>query len=154
MGNMRINHMELTFPEGYLSTEMKEKIGGFYKDLFGWDSIEVEVAGQKALLLMLDSEVSQFILCTESPDPMQSPGYDHLGLLFETRAEVDEMQEKVKALQATNPDILIKEYDDLVISPTTVHAFYVKHLLPIWFDVQCIEYEEGTAPATQWRYSK
>lgn len=154
MGNMRINHMELTFPEGYLTAETKEKIGDFYRELFGWDSLEVEIVEQKALLIMLDPEVSQFILCAESPNPMQSPGYDHLGLLFETRAEVDALLEKAKALQANNPDIQIKEYDDLVISPTTVRAFYVKHLLPIWFDVQCIEYEQGAAPAKQWRYSE
>ena len=153
MATMRMNHMELTFPEGYLNAEVKKKIGDFYKDLFGWDNLEVEIVEQKALLLMLDPEVSQFILCAESPNPMRSPGYDHLGLLFETRAEVDQLLAKVKALQATNPDILIKEYDDLVISPTTVRAFYVKYLLPIWFDVQCIEYEAGSAPAKQWRYS-
>ena len=33
----------------------------------------------------------------------------------------------------------IKEYEDLVTPNLTVHAFYVKHLLPIWFDVQCME---------------
>ena len=33
----------------------------------------------------------------------------------------------------------IKEYDDLVTGGVTVHAFYVKYLLPIWFDVQVIE---------------
>ncbi|WP_101760542.1 VOC family protein [Oceanicoccus sp. KOV_DT_Chl] len=153
MANMRINHMELTFPEGFLTAENKKAIGDFYKELFGWDTIEVEIVGQKALLLMLDAEVSQFILCAESPDPLHSPGYDHLGLLFETRAEVDALLAKAKALQAENPDIQIKEYDDLVVEPTTVRAFYVKCLLPIWFDVQCIEYQQGTAPAKQWTYS-
>ncbi len=33
----------------------------------------------------------------------------------------------------------IKEYKDLVNPTVTVHAFYVKYLLPIWFDVQCLE---------------
>ena len=28
-----------------------------------------------------------------------------------------------------------------------VHAFYVRHLLPIWFDVQVLERHGGTAPA-------
>jgi hypothetical protein len=33
-----------------------------------------------------------------------------------------------------------------------VHAFYFKYRLPIWFDVQVIEYDQGTAPAKRWRY--
>ena len=40
----------------------------------------------------------------------------------------------------------IKEYEDLVSGEVTTHAFYVKHLLPIWFDVQCQEHEAGTHP--------
>jgi hypothetical protein len=34
----------------------------------------------------------------------------------------------------------------------TVHAFYVKYLLPIWFDVQSQEYAPGTGPARKWSY--
>jgi hypothetical protein len=33
-----------------------------------------------------------------------------------------------------------------------VHAFYFKYLLPIFFDVQCLEYAPGAEPARQWRY--
>jgi hypothetical protein len=152
MANMRINHMELTFPEGALTADKKRQIGEIFHQLFGWTSLEVEIVEQKALLLMIDEEVSQFILCAESPNPIHSPGYDHLGFLFESREEVDVLLAKCKALQKDNPEIQIKEYKDLVEGPTTVHAFYVKYLLPIWFDVQCIDYEPGTEPAKQWRY--
>ena len=152
MANMRINHMELTFPEGDLTAEKKQQIGEFYQQLFGWHCLEIEIVEQKALLLMIDEEVSQFILCAESPNPISSPGYDHLGFLFETRDEVDALLAKCKVLQKDNPEIQIKEYEDLVEGPTTVHAFYVKYLLPIWFDVQCIDYEPGAEPAKKWLY--
>ena len=33
----------------------------------------------------------------------------------------------------------IKTYDDLVMPSLTVHAFYVRFLLPIHFDIQCHE---------------
>ena len=36
----------------------------------------------------------------------------------------------------------------------TVHAFYVKYLLPIYFDVQCLEYADGTAPANRWVFQR
>ena len=35
--------------------------------------------------------------------------------------------------------VQIHEYDDLVYPDLTVHAFYVKYLLPIYFDVQSME---------------
>ena len=37
---------------------------------------------------------------------------------------------------------------DLVTGPVTVHAFYVRYLLPIQFDVQCIEYADGCRART------
>ena len=41
----------------------------------------------------------------------------------------------------------IKEYEDLVVGDLTVHAFYVRYLLPIWFDVQCMEQRGAAQPA-------
>jgi hypothetical protein len=46
----------------------------------------------------------------------------------------------------------LKVYDDLVSPTVTTHAFYVKYLLPIWFDVQCIERTSGPAPERSWQY--
>ena len=37
------------------------------------------------------------------------------------------------------PKISDRRYEDLVYPGLTVHAFYVKYLLPIYFDVQCME---------------
>jgi len=70
---------------------------------------------------------------------MQSPGYDHLGLLFSTRAEVDDKLDECKRFQEKDDRVQIREYDDLVTGDLTTHAFYVKYLLPIYFDVQCME---------------
>jgi hypothetical protein len=47
----------------------------------------------------------------------------------------------------------LKVYDDLVGPTVTVHAFYVKYLLPIWFDVQCIERTAGPEPEKRWQYA-
>ena len=35
--------------------------------------------------------------------------------------------------------VMIKRYEDLVYPELIVHAFYVKYLLPIYFDVQSME---------------
>lgn len=148
MGAMRFNHMELTFPRGTLTAERRGEIADFYGGVFGWYARDVRVVGQDCLYLHVDD--GQFILCAEADDPLRSPGYDHLGLLMDTREEVDETLAAIKARAVTDDRIRIKEYADLVMERVTVHAFYVKHLLPIYFDVQCMEHAAGAAPTSRW----
>jgi predicted enzyme related to lactoylglutathione lyase len=138
MRPMRFNHMELTFPTGTLTDEVRADVDAFYGDVFGWKFLDTMVIKQMAHLCQL-GDSGDFILLAESDKPMSSPGYDHLGLLMDNRADVDETLAACKAWQAKDDRILIKEYKDLVTPNLTVHAFYVKHLLPIWFDVQCME---------------
>ena len=134
---MRFNHMELTFPRGTLEPAFRKEVADFYGDVFGWEARDVDVVGKNCLYLQVDE--GQFLLCAESGKPMSSPGYDHLGLLMDTRQDVDDTLAKVKTFAETDDRVKIKEYEDLVMERVTVHAFYVKYLLPIYFDVQVIE---------------
>jgi hypothetical protein len=135
---MRFNHMELTLPTGTLDDVLRKEIDDFYGEVFGWTGIDTEVVGQLCHIL-LTGDGGDFILVAESDRPISSPGYDHLGLLQATRADVDELLERCKRRQQSDDRVQIKEYQDLVTGDLVVHAFYVKHLLPIWFDVQCME---------------
>lgn len=148
MATMRFNHMELTFARGTLTEEFRAEVADFYGGVFGWAASTVQVVGQDCLYLHVDD--GQFILCAETDNPIQSPSYDHLGLLMDTREEVDAALAAIKARAATDDRIRLKEYEDLVMERVTVHAFYVKYLLPIYFDVQCMEYLPGTGPASRW----
>jgi len=134
---MRFNHMELTFPVGTLTEQFREEIDAFYSSVFGWGSLDTEVVGQSCHLLMPDP--GQFILLAESDRPMYSPGYDHLGLLQDTRQEVDDLLDACERYADKDDRVTIRRYDDLEYPDLTVHAFYVKYLLPIYFDVQCME---------------
>jgi hypothetical protein len=134
---MRFNHMELTFPRGTLTEEFRGEVDAFYGSIFGWKAIDTDVVGQSCHILQPDPD--QFILLAESGKPMSSPGYDHLGLLQDTREEVDDLLAACKRVQAEDDRVLIQEYQDLVYPGLTVHAFYVKYLLPIYFDVQSME---------------
>jgi hypothetical protein len=140
---MRFNHMELTLPIGTLTPELRKDIDAFYGGVFGWEGRDTKVVNQDCHLLRLDEYTNQFILLAEYKNPLSSPGYDHLGLLQDTREEVDELLAKCKEFQQKDDRVRIKEYEDLVNPTVTVHAFYVKYLLPIWFDVQCLEREPG-----------
>jgi hypothetical protein len=143
--------MELSFPRGTLTKEFRADVDAFYCDVFGWKALDTEVVGQLCHLLLPDD--GQFILLAESDEPMSSPGYDHLGLLMESRAEVDDTLARCRRFQESDDRLRIKEYEDLPAGPSlTVHAFYVKHLLPIWFDVQCLERPPGGEPEKRWQY--
>jgi len=146
---MRFNHMELTFPRGTLDDVFRKEVDDFYGEVFGWTGVDTEVVGQLTHVLLTGSgEGGDFILLAESDTPMSSPGYDHLGLLQGTRAEVDELLARCKRRQQSDDRVRIKEYDDLVIGDLVVHAFYVRFLLPIWFDVQCMERGGKPVPIT------
>ena len=134
---MRFNHMELTFPVGTLTEQFREEIDAFYSSVFGWGSLDTEVVRQSCHLLMPDP--GQFILLAESDRPMSSPGHDHLGLLQDTRQEVDDLLDACERYADKDDRVTIRRYDDLEYPDLTVHAFYVKYLLPIYFDVQCME---------------
>jgi hypothetical protein len=149
MPALRFNHMELTLPPGSLARD-REAVIAFYGEVFGFDAIDVPLFDSTGLLLRTDTETSQFLLLMEQDQHLHSPGYDHLGFLYDSRAEVDDKLALCKQWQAKDDRVRIKEYEDLVIPPTVTHAFYVQFLLPIWFDVQVIEYEQGTAPASRW----
>ncbi len=149
---MRFNHMELTFPIGSLTDEVRKEIDDFYGSVFGWTGLDTPVVGQSTHLLQVDPHTNSFLLLAEYKNPISSPGYDHLGLLQETRAEVDDLLAKCRAYQERDDRVRIKEYDDLVSPNLTVHAFYVKYLLPIWFDVQSMERAPGTV-IPGWSYA-
>jgi hypothetical protein len=134
---MRFNHMELTFARGILTDAFRDDIDTFYGSVFGWKALDTEVVGQRCHLLQPDPD--QFILLAESSQPMSSPGFDHLGLLQDTRAEVDNLLEACQRYRDRDDRVQIREYEDLGYPGLTVHAFYVRYLLPIYFDVQSME---------------
>ena len=149
----RFNHMELTFAPGTLDDAARRDIAGFYGEMFNWTGRDVELFDKRNFLLMGEDGSQHFILLAESKKYMQSPGYDHLGVLCDTREEVDELLERAKRWRDKDDRVKILEFDhDLVQGPTTVHAFYVRYLLPIQFDVQVIEHAPGAEPDKTWQY--
>ena len=144
---MRFNHMELTFPRGTLTPAFRAEVDAFYCGVLGWRAIDTPVMGQSCHLLLLDEGIGQFLLLAESDTPMSSPGYDHLGLLQESRADVDAILSACETFQAGDDRLQLKRYKDDDTGNITIHAFYVKYLLPIWFDVQSMDCLLYTSPS-------
>jgi hypothetical protein len=134
---IRFNHMEITLPLGSLTEAFRADVAAFYGDVYGFGFSEAEMFGQPSCTMRLSD--GSFILLIEGPDPMQSEGFDHLGFELASRAEVDDSLAKVKQWMTKDERIELKEYADGALEGRFYHAYYVKHLLPIWFDVQYSE---------------
>jgi hypothetical protein len=148
---VRFNHMELTFARGALDDAARADIDAFYGGVLGWRSSPYELFGQLGQLLVPDD--GQFILLMEVDDPIHSPSYDHLGLLMDARDEVDELLENCHRFQEKDDRVQLLELEDIVTPRVTQHAFYVRYILPIWFDVHALEYPPGGAPGHHWQYA-
>ncbi len=90
----RFNHMELTFPKGALDDATRRDIAAFYGEMFNWPGFDVELFEKRNFLLTGDDASQHFILLAEADKHMHSPGYDHLGVLCDTRDEVDELLDR------------------------------------------------------------
>ena len=134
---MRFDHMELTVPAGSLTTTLRKEIDDFYGSIFGWSGFDIDVAGRPCRLLMCGSD--QFIQVLESEQPLRSPGSDHLGLLLESRQDVDAALKACERYAESDDRVSIERREDLAYPGLTVHTFYVNYLLPISFDVHSQE---------------
>src|SRR2546423_14732261 len=111
----RFNHMELTFPRGALDDVTGKEIGDFYGEMFGWAGFDVELFNQRNFLLAGADGVQHFILLAEADKHLDSPGWDHLGVLCDTREEVDELLERAKRWRDKDDRVVITEFEkDLV----------------------------------------
>ena len=149
---MRFNHMELTFPLGSLSADFRRDVDSFYCDILGWSAVDTDVPGVGNCHILLPDD-GQFLLLAEADTHIDSPGWDHLGLLQDDRSEVDRLLEECQRFADKDERMRLKEFErDLVTGPVTTHAFYFRFLLPLWFDVQSLEYSSG-GPAHRWEYT-
>jgi hypothetical protein len=150
---LRFNHMELSLPPGSLRL-WRDDLVAFYGEVFGFGHRDIDLFEQPCLALQTDPDGGQFLLIVEHERHLFSPGFDHLGFLLDDFAAVDEKLAECRAWQARDPRVQIKLYDDLELPDTVTRAFYVKFGLPLWFDVQHVQYRPGRAPERTWHYGK
>lgn len=145
--------MELTLPPGTLDKE-KENLAAFYGDVFGFEGIEVPMVPFDCpkYLLKTDQESSQFFFLVENENALVSKSYDHIGFLLDSRDEVDYTFLKCKDWQRKDNRVEILEYEDMDAKMVITHSYYVRYILPIWIDVQCLEFQPGYEPKRSWKF--
>jgi hypothetical protein len=129
-----------------------DALQAFYCETLGFGSTQVGAFAAPHVFLTTDSEGSQFIYVAEHAQALIVGGDDHLGLHMESREAVDAIRMACEACKIRDPRMQIKDVPDLDLERTLTHAFYFRYLLPIWFDIQIIEYKQGFEPKHRWVY--
>ena len=129
--------MEITFSKGSLTPEFCDDVSAFYGEVFGFTCNACVMFKQQALEMQLEN--GDFILLIEGKEAMTAPGFDHLGIEMASRDDVDATLAKVKQWRERDDRIELQEYADGVMHERLYRAYYVRHLLPIWLDVQYSE---------------
>ena len=136
----RFNHMELTFPPGGLDEATRRDIAAFYGEMFGWSGFDVELFEQRNFILTGDDGSQHFILLAEAKKYMQSPGYDHLGILCDTRDEVDELLERARRWRDKDDRVQIIDVkarsSEGPRGRYVLTSAYIGHLLPMMVELQ------------------
>src|SRR5688572_18633525 len=148
---IRFNHVEVTVPKGFVA-EHGEALLTFVTETFGFLPSVFPGLDVESLLFKSDPDASQFLFVAEHDAPMPRVSDDHLGLHLDSDDEVAAALARCKAWQARDPRVEIREFDTLDLAETTTRSFYVRYLLPIWFDVQHIAHKAGHEPAREWRF--
>lgn len=138
----RFNHVALTLPSDALDSSGREEILRFYGDVFGWTEMPTLTRDRELLVLRAHSN-EQFVFLVASDDPMRCSGGEHFGFSVSSPAELDELRARANAYRARDARVEVTERTTEDYVAVKLHAFYVRHLLPVMVEVQCYEWAPG-----------
>jgi hypothetical protein len=141
LSNARINHMEVTVARGTLEAMMSD-LKLFYCETLGLKPAHLDAFPAPHVFLNSDELASYFIYVAEHDQPMVVRGEDHLGFHMPDAQAVDRLLDACRTVAKVDQRMEIRELDDLNLNQTRTHAFYFRYLLPIWFDIQHIEFKK------------
>lgn len=148
---IRFNHMEITLPRGFIARD-GERLYDFLHEVLGFERSDFPGLETPCLVVKTDAEASQFLFMPEHDTPLPRASEDHLGLHVDSFEQVEAMMAACEAWRERDPRLEIRDFGVLDLEQTRTRAFYVRYLLPIWFDIQHIEAKPGYPPARTWRF--
>lgn len=138
-GIPRFNHVAMSLPPDALDADGRAEILEFYGDCFGWEELPSETVDRKTLVMAV-GHWDQFVFLHAEDEPMRSPRLDHFGVSVLSRDDLDGVWSRVSAWRARDDrvDVIEPNVEDHEV--LKIHAFYVRHLLPMMVEVQYWEF--------------
>jgi hypothetical protein len=161
---MRLDHLEVTFPKGTLTDDFRAEVDAFYSGVLGWSSQAMSVFGGDCHRLRIDD--GQFIMLAESEYPQAEPVdavgdrpgqtmfVPHLGITLDTVDNVRELTAACRRFQEADERLRLKEFPlETYFDPNAAsQGLLFMYLLPIWFDVHSRWWKPGHEPSKHYRY--
>ena len=137
----RFNHVAMTVPAGLLDEAGRKAILDFYSEVFGWQELPTMTEDRKRLVMMA-YEFGQFVFIEADEAPMKTTLMDHFGMSVSTLAELEAFYDKAKAYAERDDRVVLEDkmLDDFGV--LDLHAFYVRHLLPLKVEVQYFDWKQ------------
>jgi uncharacterized glyoxalase superfamily protein PhnB len=147
MTTPKFNHVAMTVPAEMLDDDGRTAILDFYGEVFGWQELPTMTEDRKRLVMMA-YEVGQFVFIEADEHPMVTTSMDHFGMSVSTLAELETFYAKAKAYGERDERTVLEDrmLDDF--GPLNLHAFYVRHILPLKVEVQFFEWKQGDPSAS------
>ena len=138
-GIPRLNHVAMSLPAERLDAAGRAEILDFYGDCFGWTEIAEQTEDRRRLVMAV-GHWDQFVFLHAEDHPMTAPRLDHFGVSVLSLEDMESAWERVAKWKAIDDrvDTLDPNVEDHEV--LKIHAFYVKHLLPMMIEVQYWEF--------------
>ena len=143
----RFNHVAMTVPAELLDDDGRKAILDFYGEVFGWQELPTMTEDRKRLVMMA-YEFGQFVFIEADDQPMTTTVMDHFGMSVSTLEELNDFYDKAKAYGERDDRVVLEDkmLDDFGV--LELHAFYVRHLLPLKVEVQYFDWKQEVEQPT------
>jgi hypothetical protein len=130
----RFTHMAVTVPRQLFDPDCRAEWLAFYEDVFGWtENPQLAITGERIFLRAPTD--GQYVTVRTSDTPMQTSGYEHLGVAVASPEDVRTLHARAHVWAEREPRV---ELGVLEVSyGGRLHSFRVRYLLPVAIEVQC-----------------
>ena len=141
-GSLRFNHVALTVPRDQLDESGRKALVDFYGEVFGWREFSMLTEDRGRLVFQCFSVEEFLYINGADEETMRAGKLDHFGISVPSKEQFEETREKARRFREKDPRVEIRENDvESHYEALELHSFYVRHLLPMWVEVQYFDWK-------------
>jgi hypothetical protein len=133
--SQRLSHVAVTVPAELLTASRKAEWLAFYESVLGWtENAAFAIPGERVLVQVPAEGQAQYVTVRASAAPMQTSGYEHLGIWVDSESEIKTLHERARRYADRDPAVGLTDLS--VRYGGELHTFRVRYVLPLAIEVQ------------------
>lgn len=137
----KLSHVAVTVPPSALEGAERERLLEFYGEVLGWHENPVlSIPGQRIFLRAPTND--QYLTIRASEQPMQTSGYEHLGVAVSSESELRSVHERTAALAERFPEVELEPVRTLYGG--ALMTFRLRFGLPLTLEIQFMTGANGS----------